>query len=685
MDTLHQLWIGGAMPEQNERWCASMHTLAARLGMGYRLDTWETVAARYAANRVIAILQAALRTLPTATTYSLISDWYRVRILADEGGWYADTDYEAVDVPQWTPSADLAFFNELGKHERLATGITVCNGTRGMEACRILADGVEEKLLATLPDPQSGDWCQRYIETVRSDKPGKSMYLINYIGPRYVRSLFPALRTAGYTWEAIPRQAACNWRKRNYLSGGKSCIWHYGTGTWIKKDFDWDAQLEAAKKMDAAHAGEQTRAQPRRNRRGGAPPHHQHPLGLAALPPPRRHTHGAQDSQPAPPAARRTDTPPPVFRVPGGTKRIVVFSNVTEGFPEFRLQAGDWCIHCNTARHLEEASLVPGTTHALLVRHSVDKVSQRRIWNIPASMRGAEQVEFLNPGCGIGKYPWYKAYKKARPRQSPTTGFIAANLARSLRPGLPLFLVGFDPGERHGTPVADCHAWDYERQWYYEQGFTLLHPKTTCKILAGILSCHAMPGRRAACRETWIKDSPRDTRCVFFAGRPPGGTPPPYEPGLVQVESGDGYQDAPQKEAAFFRHALRDYNFEWLYLCDDDTYTRLDRLPQLIGEVSRISPMPGLAGNYGCSSGYLCGGAGMLLHRTTVEALVQHPEAWPDTTWGDVALQQACANLGIPVHISPRLNASPTPTPAQDPHLITAHWLSPQAMRAIKP
>lgn len=672
------------MPGQNAAWCASIRGMAQRLGMAYRLDSWAAVASGYAANRVIPILQAAIRALPTATTYSLISDWYRARILADEGGWYADTDYEAVDIPQWRPTADLAFFNELGEHERLATELTICNGTRGMEACRIIAEAMEEKLLATLPDPKSADWCQRYINTVRTDTPGQRMNLIDYIGPKFVRAkVFPILKKAGYTWEPIPRHVACNWRKRNYLPDGKSCIWHYGTGTWIKRGYDWNAQLEQAKKLDAAHAGALARAQSRRSGHDTMP-HHPHPQGHAALPPPRRHE---QDNrQPAPHAARHTDNPPPLFRVPHGIKRIIVYSNVTAGFPAFELRAGDWCIHCNTARHLDEASRVPGTAHALLVRHSVDKETRRRIWNTPVSMKGAEQVEFLNPGCGIGKYPWYKTYKKERPQQSPTTGFIAANLARSLRPDLPLFLIGFDPGERHGTPVADCHAWDYERQWYYEQGFTLLRPKTTCKVLAGVLSCHAMPERRAACRETWIKDAPRDTRCVFFAGEPPQNSKkPPYEPDLVQVDSKDGYRDAPQKEAAFFRHALRNYDFEWLYLCDDDTYTRLDRLPQLIGEVRSISPMPGLVGNYGSSNGYLCGGAGVLLHRSAVETLAEHPEAWPDTTWGDVVLQQACGNLGIPIHISPRFNAYPHPTPAQDPNLITAHRLPPEAMRTIKP
>ncbi len=210
--------------------------------------------------------------------------------------------------------------------------------------------------------------------------------------------------------------------------------------------------------------------------------------------------------------------------------------------------------------------------------------------------------------------------------------------------------------------------------------------KKKVNILVGICSSTSDAQRRKACRETWIKDAPRDTRCVFFTGEPPQNSKkPPYEPDLVQVDSKDGYRDAPQKEAAFFRHALRNYDFAWLYLCDDDTYTRLDRLPQLIGEMRCLSPMPGLVGNYGSSDGYLCGGAGMLLHRSAVETLVEHPEAWPDTTWGDVVLQQACGNLGIPIHISPRLNAYPHPTPAQDPNLITAHRLPPEAMRTIKP
>lgn len=683
MNIIHQIWIGDTMPQQNLDWCASVRALAQRLGMGYRLDSWAAVTSKYAKNRVMPILQAAIRALPHATTYSLISDWYRTRILADEGGWYCDTDFEAVGTPTWHPTADIALFNELGKSERVATELTICNGLRGQKACRILAEGMEEKLLRTLPDPESPDWCSRYINTVRTDPPQRLYALIGYIGPKFVRThLLPKLAEAGYTWEAIPLETACNRRKRAFLPNGQSCIWHHGTGTWIKPHYDWDAQLKNAKELDA----KLTRMRQLRESRALRlinTPEHLRPQGISALPEPRRKAISQQRAAHEPRPAH--ENLPQILRVPGGIKRIIVFSNVTNGFPNVQLKADDWCLHCNTARHLDEASRIPGTRHALLVRHSDDRATHRITWNIPGSMIGANQVVFLNPGCGIGVYPWYKTYKATCPNQSPTTGFIAANLARTLRPDLPLILVGFDPGIRHGTPMGKCHAWEYENRWYYEQHFTLLRPKTTCKILVGIMSCHALPERRTACRETWAGTPPTGTHCVFFAGEAPPGTYPPYERDLVQLPTKDDYEDAPQKEAAFFRHALRSYDFEWLYLCDDDTYTRLDRLQELIAEVRHLSPMPGLIGNYGSSDGYLCGGAGMLLPRSTVETLVQHPEAWTKTTWGDVVLQQACAHLGIPIHISPRLNAYPHPTPTQATNLITAHSLTPEAMRSLKP
>lgn len=491
MGMLHQIWVGGEMPGRNRAWCESMRRWAELRGMGYRLASWEEVAARYASNPVVPIFAKALRVLPVATTYTLISDWYRLRVLADNGGWYADTDFEAVGLPAWETSADVAFFNELLRGvDHPATGMMVCRGQRGREAMRRVAEAAQERICRILEDTAAADWVAHYINAVRTDLPGRRCSLVGFIGPGWLRDVcLPMLHAEGYMWEAIPVGVACNRSRAAMAPGGGSRLWHHGTGTWFCRGVDFDAAIERAHGAQRAEAAQKAEVGERKALLAGLPAWRR-PQGTVVVPETgvgavqrcrtgrgRSCAAGDDDGGVQPGGAGGLQA---LLSVPRGTRRIVVFSNVTQEWPHFPLRAGDWCIHLNRAMHLLEAVQVAGTTHALIIRHGKVPGTGRRRWYIPqvADFEGIGQAFFVNDNTPLRTLPWWRTYRRDNPGKHATTGFIAANYMRTLAPGIPLYLVGFDPAGSHGTPKWTGHAWSYEAQWYRTHNFNLITPST---------------------------------------------------------------------------------------------------------------------------------------------------------------------------------------------------------------
>lgn len=476
-DILHQFWFG-TMPERVSRWCASMRDFASGIGYGYRLDSFEDVARLYPRSPFISLFREMFNIAPNATTASLFSDWYRVRILADEGGIYADSDFYLDRLPEWRPSADVSLFGEKAYSEQLATGLTWCRGERGREALKLAADEVERHLLASFGSPSDDDFAQRFIDLVRTDRAvDRGFSLVGLIGPRFIRQrVFPRWKAQGYTFEAIPRDVAANLSKREHLKTSPA-IWHYGAGSWrLKKG--WDSLAASAVERDRAAA---ERKEARSERLSALPPHLR-PQGAAILPDFGRTSadiapEGGKITAGTLPASVRT-----IFRVPRSARRIVIFSNVTRGFDfgAIGLREGDFCVHINRAKHFREAFSVPGTSHVLLVRHGANPRTKKRIWFIPSGVdfEGFEQVAFVNDHFAAGELPAWKEYYRLNPDKHPTSGWIAAVIFRALAPRLPLILAGFDPANNHGTCMWSGHAWMYEAEYYRKHHFNAIPPRS---------------------------------------------------------------------------------------------------------------------------------------------------------------------------------------------------------------
>ncbi len=199
-------------------------------------------------------------------------------------------------------------------------------------------------------------------------------------------------------------------------------------------------------------------------------------------------------------------------------------------------------------------------------------------------------------------------------------------------------------------------------------------PNPGNKILVGICSSRANRGRRDAVRETWLARPQDGMECVFFLG---SDAPLPEEPDTVVLECPDDYDHLPSKVLKFFSHCLENFDFEWLFKCDDDTYVALDRLRDL------VSPEFDLIGNgFLNTRGAPSGGAGYLLSRRMVELLAS-ASGLPATGAEDMVVGQAAIRLGARVHATERLCWNNGGYPAQDNTIVTSHWCTPDRLRVI--
>lgn len=193
------------------------------------------------------------------------------------------------------------------------------------------------------------------------------------------------------------------------------------------------------------------------------------------------------------------------------------------------------------------------------------------------------------------------------------------------------------------------------------------------KILIGICSSRATPERRTAIRQTWLASPHPEIHTLFFVG----GADTIDESDTVVVEARDDYDFLPQKVLAFFRYAVENLEFDWLFKCDDDTYVSLDRLKQL--------PKPGygiIGSEYLAQRGSPSGGAGYFLDRATVERLVLD-RSIPDTGFEDVLIGEAAIRGGAKPLATHRLRMNAVQIPLRNNDIATAHWCSPKLLHTI--
>lgn len=667
MNIIHQIWVGAPLPERETAWVEGARAAAVAAGWEHRLWGWGELQAAFGSEPVARVLERAMQALPGGTVYAMVVDYYQYRVLAEFGGVYMDTDMEVTgDWPAFEPTPGVAvqgmpeFFNP----RAMCCGLFHAVGEEGRRAMRMAAEMAQQNILCQLVSADVEDFEQRLVAMVRGEGNSK-----HGCGPAWLRrEVLPAWAAAGLRWELLPRELAGHrqWTERD---GGRSAITHIATAHWHKDRWEregyWEQQAAEAARKTEERKVERARA---RLREMESRPPWLRPAARAQLPAvqPRKRTAAAAVEHAA--AAAR-------IPLPRGVRRIIVFANTTRQMDAARvgLRAGDLCIHVNRARHFEAARAVEGTVHFLIVR---PRASVRTEWFTPPSTNGFERVYFARSVTELPGTSWWGAYRAAMPGKSPTTGFVAANMARELWPHVPLLLAGFDPAGEWGSYKWDGHDWEGEARWYAERGFRLLRPgefgAAKKRLMVLITSCGANAAKRQACRDTWLRRLPEEADYRFVVGR---GVRPDA-PDVVQVDAPDGYEELPAKVTAALRGVqLADY--EWIAKCDDDSYLYF---PRLLPELTAGREALGYVASWRRGA-YLYGGC-YCLTRKAVQLLLRRklPETGPE----DAIITSSLGRAGVPIthlRLMSMRRAWGEPKPSNS--VITCHELDPAAMREV--
>ncbi len=450
---VHQFWARGEMPEKIRAWCGTVREWAMRRGWKYRLWTQEEVEGLFREEESTQILKRCREVLPTSTTDGFASDWWRYRLLAEFGGVWLDADFivqNETELNAWQPKADVALMAEGWRRDYASIGCLWCVGGRGQEAAKVMCKAVAEALARILP-LSSSDFAARYIQITRTDGSNASGIARAGIGPWRCREEFlPKMADAGYTFEVMPLEV-CSDRRL----GLRAALLHVGNASWTERGANWQQREKDARAADF---------------RASLPPWRK-PQGRIADASPRQ-SRGSAKARPAVGSA-----PADGFRIPAAAQRIVIFSNIPSFNPvRAELRAGDFCIHCNRAVHHAATKGIRGTIHASLVRHGQEKDTGQWHWFDPASTNELRQVIHVDDAGMSSRRQWWRTYRAATGK-TPTTGFIAWNLAReAVGDTVPIILAGFAPGKQCGSPLWSGHAWNYEAEAYRKNGATIIAP-----------------------------------------------------------------------------------------------------------------------------------------------------------------------------------------------------------------
>ena len=653
------------MPAQERAWVRSVCAAAEAAGWDYRLWGDAELEAEFGGEAMWHLYARARKVLDCAAVYSWASDYYRLRVLAEYGGFYLDTDIACTRWPELPDAADLYGQTEFFA-EKMCSGWLLAKAPEVMAPVLAAADARVADYAADAPG-----FASRLVEMLRRDRGGITR---NGWGPVWLRrTALPALERAGFTVGLLPRDVAghVQWR------GESSALTHAGVAHWHEgsraaQEPLWNARAAQAATLDAEEAATR-RAKVAAERPGWLRP--QARVALPAQPAPLRQQGGG-------PAA------PAPFMLPPGTQRIVVLSNVTAGFSSTEVvRAGDFVLHCNRARHKEEALAVPGTEHALFVRHGKGADPRGLHWYVPANFDGFRRVIFVDDAQHARCFRWYAEWKR-KGGKSPTTGFLVANMCRELWPGMPLLLAGFDPAHGHGTSRWNGHSWKMEAAWYAERGFNVLAPGQGVPVLVACVSCREFSGRQrhyrnaGACRQqrrAWRTACLREVlpscmRALAYVGTGEARV----EAGTVELDAPDDYAHLPAKVMAVMRHALTLPGWQWLYKCDDDTFFHAGRLAAFAAALPAGSL--DIYGGACTAPNVASGGAGYLLSRAAVELLVER--GMPEEGAEDVEVSKAVRALGGKAALSPLFSCTTSPAPTKDNAQISSHHLSPRRLAA---
>jgi hypothetical protein len=95
------------------------------------------------------------------------------------------------------------------------------------------------------------------------------------------------------------------------------------------------------------------------------------------------------------------------------------------------------------------------------------------------------------------------------------------------------------------------------------------------KILIGVYTCPKFAHRASGIRETWLKFIPDNIKVFFVFGRP--NQDPAIEGDCLYLNCPETYEDLPEKTLAFLKYCSANFEFDYIFKVDDDTYIDMEK------------------------------------------------------------------------------------------------------------
>jgi len=134
-----------------------------------------------------------------------------------------------------------------------------------------------------------------------------------------------------------------------------------------------------------------------------------------------------------------------------------------------------------------------------------------------------------------------------------------------------------------------------------------------------ITSCWNNKKYREALRQTWLKD----VHCpyLFLTG---GARKVHIEDDILRLTANDGYNFVPEKQLEAFKYCLDNYQFNHIFICDDDAYVCMNRL--LDSDYHLHDYYGGGPVKMWDKPYYIHGGPGIVLSKKAIQAIVDNGE-----------------------------------------------------------
>lgn len=199
--------------------------------------------------------------------------------------------------------------------------------------------------------------------------------------------------------------------------------------------------------------------------------------------------------------------------------------------------------------------------------------------------------------------------------------------------------------------------------------------ENSISVLVAVLSCHKNKDKQDACRNTWCSCLPDNVDYRIYVGT---GSSVQEGKDVVKVQYADDYQSVPGKQLEFYKWALNNLSFEWLFQVDDDTYVAPDRIFNV------LDPEYDMIGTL-MHEEIMHGGIGYFIHRRLLKRMCEEEsELWLSGN-GDWQFTKLARKLNARIKNVQMgyMVYSNNPWPNASNIVVTTHYVTPDIMQVM--